>query len=528
MNVKKKFYITTAIAYVNAPPHIGHALEFLLTDVIARYRRQEGDDVFFLTGTDEHGAKIARAAEAVSKTPRDLVDENAARFQELDTALHISADDFIRTSDQKRHWPGAQALWRALTDAGDIYKGMYNGLYCIGCEAFITEKDLVNGMCEIHGKPPEVITEENYFFRLSKHQNDIRAKIESGELAIVPAKRKNEVLAFLEEGLQDVSFSRPSRDIPWGVPVPQDASATMYVWCDALSNYITALGYGTSDTSRFETYWPADIHVIGKDIVRFHALIWIGMLLSAKLSLPKSILVHGFITSGGKKMSKSLGNVIDPHELIATYGAEAVRCILLREVPTLDDGDLTPERIAESYNAHLANGLGNVVSRSTAMVESYFGGNIARPSDERLVKVPLKRYVDIVPAQEKRLGIEGVSVPYIAEETIFPEYRAAMDAYRLHDALEHVWRFISLLDTYVQDYEPFKLIKTDEERTHAMLWQLLVGIEMVAYMLLPFMPETAAKIALALGIDAPLAHPERTAYAVKKGEALFPRIEKKA
>ena len=304
-----KFYITTSIAYVNAPPHIGFALESLQADVLARWRRQKGEEGFFLTGTDEHGAKIARAAEVAGKTPRELVDENAEKFRELKKSLNLSWDNFIRTSDEKVHWPVAQELWRRLEKAGDLYKKSYQGLYCVGHEAFVTQKDLENGKCRDHQKEPEIIEEENWFFRLSKYSEVIKEKVESGELKIVPETRKNEILSLLREGLEDISFSRPSKDLSWGVPVPDDDTQTMYVWADALSNYIS----GRGGISEWEKH-PADIHLIGKDILRFHAAIWPGMLLSAGLPLPKAIYVHGHILSNGQKMSKSLGNVVDPFE----------------------------------------------------------------------------------------------------------------------------------------------------------------------------------------------------------------------
>src|SRR3989338_4064433 len=362
----EKFYISTSIAYVNAPPHIGFALESLQADVLARWRRQKGEEVFFLTGTDEHGAKIARAAEVAGKTPRELVDENAEKFRELKKSLNLSWDNFIRTSDEKVHWPVAQELWRRLEKAGDLYKKSYQGLYCVGHEAFVTQKDLENGKCRDHQKEPEIIEEENWFFRLSKYSEVIKEKVESGELKIVPETRKNEILSLLREGLEDISFSRPSKDLSWGVPVPDDDTQTMYVWADALSNYIS----GRGGISEWEKH-PADIHLIGKDILRFHAAIWPGMLLSAGLPLPKAIYVHGHITSGGKKMSKTLGNVIDPEELLAEYGTEAVRYFLARHITPFEDGDITREAFKDAYNADLANGLGNLASRIMTLAQTY-------------------------------------------------------------------------------------------------------------------------------------------------------------
>ncbi|MEK7071762.1 MAG: methionine--tRNA ligase, partial [Patescibacteria group bacterium] len=350
--MKSKFYITTSIAYTNAPPHIGFALETIQADVLARYRRVSGDGVFFLTGTDEHGAKIAKAAEKFGKNPQEFTDEISAKFQELTKGLNLSNDDFIRTTDQSRHWPTVKDIWLKLKENNDIYKKNYKGLYCLGCEAFITQKDLIDGKCKIHLKEPEAIDEENYFFRLSKYSSKIEELIKKDEVKIIPQEKKNEMLNFVRQGLEDISFSRPSKDLKWGIPVPDDDSQTIYVWADALVNYLLP-----------KKYWPADIHCLGKDILRFHATIWLGMLLSSKLPLPKSIFVHGFITSNGQKMSKSLGNVVDPFELIRKYGADAVRYFLLREIPPTEDGDYTRQKFEARYNSDLASGLGNLVAR---------------------------------------------------------------------------------------------------------------------------------------------------------------------
>ncbi len=357
--MKNQFYITTSIAYTNAPPHIGFALELIQADVLARHHRILAEDVFFLTGTDEHGVKIVKAAEKSGKSPKEFTDEISAKFRELASSLNISNNDFIRTTDQARHWPIVQKCWSKLKKNGDIYKKNYKGLYCVGCEAFITQKDLVDGKCRIHLKEPEEVNEENYFFKLSKYSDEIKELIEKDEVKIIPQEKKNEMLSFIKaslpagrQGLEDVSFSRPSKDLKWGIPVPGDDSQTIYVWADALVNYLLP-----------EKYWPADIHCLGKDILRFHATIWLGMLLSLKLPLPKSIFVHGFITSDGQKMSKSLGNVVSPFELIEKYGADAVRYFLLREIPSTEDGDFTIEKFENRYNADLASGLGNLVAR---------------------------------------------------------------------------------------------------------------------------------------------------------------------
>ena len=474
----EKFYITTAIAYVNSRPHIGFALELAQADAIARWQRLNGREVFFLTGTDEHGAKIVRAAEKSGKGVQEFVDENTSLFQKLIKDLGVSTDDFIRTSDQKRHFPGAVEIWKRLEASGDIYKKSYRGLYCVGHEAFVTQKDLTGGKCADHGAEPEIVEEENYFFRLSRFGAEITEAISTNTMRICPESRKNEILAFLKSGLEDVSFSRPSKDISWGIGVPGDAAQTMYVWSDALSNYITALGYGSDDLSNFKKFWPADLHVIGKDILRFHAVIWPAMLLSAGLTLPKGIFVHGFIHSGGQKMSKTLGNVIDPEDFINRHGKDALRYYLLKETPTFEDGDFTEEKFIEAYNANLANGLGNYVSRVVKMIEQYFNSALSRPSDEALLDVRMKNI----------------------NPEFWPDYNRFMEEHQLSQAMAVVWKLIGELDSYVQIHEPFKLIKKDKEKTRAVLWNLAQGALNVAWMLKPFMPDTAEKILKAFGV----------------------------
>lgn len=497
----EKFYITTSIAYVNSRPHIGFALELVQADAIARWQKLNGREVFFLTGADEHGAKIARAAEYSGKNVREFVDENTSFFQKLLNDLGISNGDFIRTSDERRHFPGAIEIWKKLADAGDIYKKSYKGLYCVGHEAFITQKDLVDGKCADHGKEPEAIEEENYFFRLSKFGPKIADAISKDDLKIYPESRKNEILSFLKSGLEDVSFSRPAKDISWGIPVPGDVTQTMYVWSDALSNYITALGFGSDDLSKFEKFWPADLHVIGKDILRFHAAIWPGMLLSAGLPLPKGIFVHGFINSGGRKMSKTLGNVINPSDFIERHGRDALRYYLLRHVTTFEDSDFTESGFIEAYNADLANGLGNYVSRVAKMIEQYFDGVLPRPSVNDFSEVKIRNI-----------------------EVFWVEYTKFMESYQLKQAMDAVWRLIGELDSYVQKHEPFKLIKTDPERTKAVLWNLSSGALNIGWMLKPFMPDTADKILEIFGASAD-SRKEWKEIRVKLDEPLFARKE---
>ena len=457
-----KFYVTTSIPYVNAPPHIGHALEFIQADVLARFQRAAGKNVFFLTGADEHGVKIARAAEEAKKTTKKFVDENTEKIKKLVKVLNISNDDFIRTTDKKRHWPGAQKLWLKLAKAGDIYKKKYKGLYCAGHEAFVTDKDLINGVCAIHKTKPEIIEEENYFFRLSKYSKKIELFIKSGKLKVSPISRKNEILSLLKEGLEDISFSRPAKSLNWGIPVPNDSEHTMYVWCDALSNYITAVGYANG--GKLWKYWPADVHVIGKDILRFHAAIWPGMLLSAKLPLPKTIFVHGFITAGGEKMSKTVGNVVNPFEVVEKYGVDALRYYLLREIPSGEDGDFTYEKFEERYNADLAKGVGNLMARILTL---------AQKGKVRALK-------------NKSFASEIIKIKKNSTQSV--------QEFKFNEALEKIWQLITLGDKYIDVQKPWAL-KSDSKKFKEIIGHLLFLISGIGELLVPFMPETAAQIA---------------------------------
>jgi len=475
--MKETFYLTTPIFYPNAKLHMGHAYTTTLSDIIVRHRRLMGDETYFLTGSDENTQKMVDSARKEGKEPLEFLDGIVSNFRTLYKGLDISYDQFIRTTDQKRHWPGAQLIWKKLVEAGDIYKKAYEGLYCVGHEAFITEKDLVDGKCPDHGTVPEFIKEENYFFKLSRYTDAVREKIESGELKIVPDTRKHEILSFISQGLEDVSFSRP-RKVDWpqglGVPVPGDDSQVMYVWCDALANYITALGFGTDETL-YKKFWPANVHVIGKDILRFHTAIWPAMLLSANIPLPKTIFVHGFITSGGKKMSKSLGNVIDPEELLQEYGAEAVRYYLARHISPFEDGDMTRESFKEAYNADLANGLGNLTARIMRLAETHLGAG-ARP--------------------------EVADLP--------GEYTSALERFEINKAADVVWDRIQALDQKITETAPFKLIKTDAEAGKKLIFELTQELYVVGRLLNPFMPETSKKI-------------KEAVIANKKPETLFPR-----
>lgn len=494
MNKKETFYITTAIHYANAGPHMGHAYEGVLTDIIARYKRNSGVPTFFLSGTDEHGDKILRAAQKENVAPQIFVNNNAQKFKDLYKKIELSNDDFIRTSDSEKHWPGVIKWWKNAEKKGDIYKSVYKGKYCVGCESFITEKELVDGKCPYHNKEPEIIEEENFFFKLSKYAPQIQQLIQSDEIKIIPNARKKEMITILEEGIKDISCSRPERDIIWGIPVPNNSGQTIYVWTEALINYISALGYGSKKEKLMEQFWPANVHIVGKDIFRFHAIVWPAMLLSAGLPMPKTILVHGFVTSQGRKMSKSIGNVVDPEEYIDAYGADAFRYFVAREISPFEDGDFTKEKFIETYNANLANGLGNLVSRTLKMAEQYFDGKIERRLD---IDTPLQITRETLTGMET---LKDYSIPYIVQKNILPDYVAKMDKYDIQNAADTIWRLVGLLDGYITDYEPFKLIKEDKNKTENILWNVLYGVYWITQMVAPILPDTAEKITKALGV----------------------------
>src|SRR3989344_6824235 len=474
-----KFYITTSIAYVNAPPHIGYALELAQADVLARYHRLLGDDTWFLTCTDEHGTKIAKAAAAANLSPEKFTNQISEKFLSLAKVLNISNDNFIRTSDQKRHWPSAQKLWLELAERGDLYKKNYGGLYCIGHEAFIKKSDLKDDVCPLHKTKPEKIEEENWFFKLTSYKKQLKKIIESDERQILPASRKSGVLNLLDDA-EDISFSRPfnppTGGIRWGVPVPDDATQTMYVWADALSNYISAIGYADDNSqSLFKKFWPADIHLVGKDILRFHAIVWPAMLLSASLPLPKSICVHGFVTVDGEKMSKTIGNVVDPFKIIEKYGREVVRYYLLREIPSDEDGDFSEEKLKERYNGDLANGLGNLVQRVATLIENNLDGKLIY--DNKLIE------------------------PGIAQKIsdIVVRYKQNIESFRLHEALTNVWELISFANVYIDDKKPWAAIRHDEKEFLIIMTNLTLTLHNIAFLLSPFLPETADKIAKIIG-----------------------------
>lgn len=477
--MKKHFYITTAIDYINGRPHIGHSYEKVASDVLARFARLQGKQVFFLTGTDEHGAKVAEFAKAQGVPEQAFSDQTAEFFKKAWDNLDVSYDRFVRTTDSD-HIRAVGEILEKIKAAGHLYEDEYTGLYCVGHEAFMTEKDLVKGMCPEHQTKPEKITEKNWFFKVSSFTDEIKRKIEKDEFKIWPAERRNEVLSLLNQGFNDIAVSRPS--VKWGIPLPWDTEQTVYVWVDALINYISGIGF-SGDKELFNKFWPADWHVIGKDILKFHCIIWPALLLAAGIELPNGVLTHGYLTIENQKISKSLGNVIDPNDWVAKYGSDAVRYFLMREVAFGQDGDVSEAKLRARYEGDLANGLGNLVSRLTNMLEKYAHAEVPE-----------------------------ITEPHIKLE----EVEELVQTFKFHDALAKIWEAVAWANQYIDETKPWQLAKSDDniKELHKVLAKLSAQVYLIAQKLAPFMPQTADKIRVAFENDN-----------ITKMEPLFPRIE---
>ncbi|HET8627291.1 MAG TPA: methionine--tRNA ligase [Thermomicrobiales bacterium] len=514
------YYVTTSIPYVNARPHLGFALELVQADALARYHRLRGDDVRFLTGTDDNALKNVRAAEAAGVPVQAFVDRNAAAFAALRGPLQLSTDDFIRTGGNPRHTAAVQQFWRACERAGAIYRRTYTGLYCVGCEAYYADDELVAGRCPEHGTRPEVVAEENCFFRLSRYQDPLARLIESDTVRVVPATRRNEVLRFIRGGLEDFSISRSQeRARGWGIPVPDDPSQVVYVWFDALLNYLSALDYGDAGPL-YRRYWrdnPRRVHVIGKDILRFHAVYWPAMLLAAGEPLPTTIFVHEFITAGGARLSKTRGNVVDPRDLVARCGADALRYWLLREPTRTEDVDFSVARLLERYHADLANGIGNLLQRTLSMLWRYRDGIVPEPGPAGPCDLDCRAAVERLP--------EAVG--------------AALAAFDFRAALVAVGDAVASANRYVEETAPWALAReaTPEAaaRLDTVLSTLAEALRLVAAHLAPFLPDAAERIAVQLGlpgIPADALTPAATRWGglppgtrVARPVPVFPRLE---
>ena len=510
----EKFYITTPIYYPSDKLHIGHSYCTVATDTMARYKRLRGYDVKFLTGTDEHGQKIERIAEKQGITPKQYVDKIVSGIKDLWKELDISYDHFIRTTDDY-HVKSVQKIFKQLYDQGDIYKSEYEGWYCTPCESFYTDVQLVDGKCPDCGREVERLKEESYFFRLSKYQDRLIKYIEEHPEFIQPQTRQNEMINnFLKPGLEDLCVSRTSFN--WGIPVTFDPKHIVYVWVDALTNYITALGYGSDDDSEFKKYWPADVHVVGKEIVRFHTIIWPAMLMALDLPLPKQVFGHGWLIIDGGKMSKSKGNVVDPKVLVDRYGVDAIRYFLLREIAFGQDGNFTNEALIQRINSDLANDLGNLVSRTVGMIEKYFDGKIPADREETEFDVSLKDTAKAVTEKVDTL----------------------LDKMLFSDALTEIWTLIRRSNKYVDETQPWVLAKDDSQKAKLanVLYNLSEAIRIVSVLIQPFMPNTPKLIWKQLGVSEGEATawdsaktwgvlPADTVYT--KGDVIFPRIDMK-
>ena len=511
---KEPFYITTAISYVNGVPHIGHAYEAILTDVMARFKRLDGHEVHFLTGTDEHGEKVAQTAADHGMNAQEFADQNSSAFKEMCINLNISNNDFIRTTEP-RHYKASQAIWKKLQERGDIYLGQYSGWYSVREEAYFTEDELEETAdgekFSPNGTEVKWVEEDSYFFKLSAYTDKLLALYEDNPGFVQPESRLNEIKAFVKQegGLKDLSVSRLKERLHWGIPVPGDDKHVMYVWLDALTNYITALGYPDEGTELYSKFWPADYHVIGKDITRFHAIYWPAFLMSAELELPKAIFAHGFLNVAGQKMSKSIGNVVAPDELMDTLGLDAMRYVLMREMPHGQDGNFTYGHAVQRINADLANGIGNLAQRTLSMIYKNCDGAVPAPRE--------------LTDEDKALLTQGY-------EMIIPVLRAEIDQFAFHKILEEIAALVSNCDAYADKQAPWVLRKENPDRMETVLYVLAEMVRMLAILYLPFTPDAAGKLLDQMSIDkrdfAALTkeHALKPGTVIEKPEGVFPRI----
>lgn len=508
--MKKTFYITTPIYYPSASLHIGHALTTVMADTMSRYKKMNDYDVYFLTGSDEHGQKIERTARENNMAPKAYVDNIVDGFKELWKKLNIEYDAFIRTTDQE-HKETVHYIFKKIYDQGDIYKSVYEGKYCTPCETFFTERQLADGKCPDCGRDVETIKEESYFFNMSKYANRLLEHIEANPDFIQPTSRRNEMINFIKQGLEDLCVSRTT--FQWGIPVPIEEGHVIYVWFDALTNYISALGYGRENHELFDKFWPANIHLVGKDIVRFHTIIWPIILMAAGLELPEKVYGHGWLLLDSGKMSKSKGNVVDPSLLIEKYGSDVIRYFLLREIPAGQDGHYSEEALINRYNVDLANDYGNLVSRTVAMVNKYFAGQLPAP-----------------------LQIEKIDKDL--EQTAKEAYEKASDYFDKLDfsnGLTEIWKIVNRANKYIDETTPWILARNeaDKDRLGTVLYNLMEAIRIVSLMVKPVMPETIAKIAQQIPYDfannlwedAGVWGRLQAGSRIEKGQGLFPRID---
>ena len=498
------FYVTTPIYYVNATPHVGHAYTTIAADILARHRRQRGEETFFLTGTDEHGSNIARVAEEAGLDPKTFVDRNAAKFLEMTQRINVSNDFFIRTTDE-RHEALVQEFLQRIYDAGEIYEGVYAGLYCSRCEAFYSEAELVDGNCPQHGIPPEWVEEKNYFFRLSAYQDRLLELYDSNPDFVLPKFRANEARSFIEQGLEDISVSRATQR--WGVSVPWDPDQVVYVWVDALINYWSALAFARENQDLRPTLWPEVHHLLAKDILKFHCVIWPALLMGAGISVPKQLFVHGYLLMDDRKMSKSVGNVIDPLDLIDVYGVDPVRYYLFRAASFGQDGNISVDGLHERYERELGNDLGNLLSRTTAMVSRYRDGAL-----------PVVAGTEELAAQMDSLAAKVA---------------ARLDAYDLTGGLDEIWELVRALNRHVEQNAPWELAKDDTRAPDLdrVLFDLADGLRVLAIALSSYLPETAPRILDALGQEESVdwsdvrAGRTRAAEGIEPAQPLFPRVD---